>query len=482
MHDTSESAGASAPAPGSATSRRPLGLAGGWPTAPTSNELERSTLIEQARQTDAGRQLQRCFPRWARLFEQLTWRALTRLARNEPVDPNEPDVWHSRDEHAQVVLRRHGMTRVSARRLHLSAVRALIDGQARADREAGLDWTRDHRTRPRARRRAEPRPRPAADRPRRPARVGLARRPASRARAQARRRRRAGGRPVALDARAPGRVRGRRPALLAHRLPHVAGARRPAARSRRAGSSGRSACSPCPPCGPPTAGSWCPCIALDAIRLIAALGGTRGPRPARRRAARRRDRRAARTDQRSLPARRAEGVPGLGVAARERAVARAGNDRQPGRAARQARPLGPAARDPAQPHAARTGRGAQSSSCASSRSRRASSRDAGSARPHATSITRQPSAVMDLGEAVQTAVERGLPLLLSTEAAGHLKDTVRVGRMKGRPGVLTITSADGLSASTRRVVAEQAIAELRALKRQQAHASRWTPAPARPCA
>ena len=30
----------------------------------------------------------------------------------------------------------------------------------------------------------------------------------------------------------------------------------------------------------------------------------------------------------------------------------------------------------------------------------------------------QASAVMDLGEAVQTAVERGLPLLLSTEAAG----------------------------------------------------------------
>ncbi|HTX09565.1 MAG TPA: helicase-related protein, partial [Solirubrobacteraceae bacterium] len=76
----------------------------------------------------------------------------------------------------------------------------------------------------------------------------------------------------------------------------------------------------------------------------------------------------------------------------------------------------------------------------------------------------QASAVMDLGEAVQTAVERGLPLLLSTEAAGHLADTVRVGRMKGRPGALTITSSDGLSATTRRVVAEQAVSELRALK------------------
>ena len=77
----------------------------------------------------------------------------------------------------------------------------------------------------------------------------------------------------------------------------------------------------------------------------------------------------------------------------------------------------------------------------------------------------RPSAVMDLGEAVQTAVDAGLPLLLSTEAAGQLKDTVRVGRMKGRPGMLTITTSDGVSATTRRLVAEQAIGELRALKR-----------------
>ena len=80
----------------------------------------------------------------------------------------------------------------------------------------------------------------------------------------------------------------------------------------------------------------------------------------------------------------------------------------------------------------------------------------------------QPSAVMDLGEAVQTAVERGLPLLLSTEAAGHLKDSVRVGRMKGRPGMMTITSSDGVSASTRRASAEQALAALRTLKRDGA--------------
>ncbi|MGA2929597.1 MAG: helicase-related protein, partial [Solirubrobacteraceae bacterium] len=80
----------------------------------------------------------------------------------------------------------------------------------------------------------------------------------------------------------------------------------------------------------------------------------------------------------------------------------------------------------------------------------------------------RPSAVMDLGEAVQTAIDAGVPLLLSTEAAGQLKDTVRVGRMKGRPGMLTITTSDGVSATTRRLVAEQATAELRALKRARA--------------
>ena len=78
------------------------------------------------------------------------------------------------------------------------------------------------------------------------------------------------------------------------------------------------------------------------------------------------------------------------------------------------------------------------------------------------------SAPMEIGEAVQTAIEHGLPLLLSSEAAGELKDIVRVGRMKGRPGLLAITTADGPTATTRRVVAEQAIPELRELRRSGA--------------
>ena len=57
------------------------------------------------------------------------------------MDPNDPDVWRSRDEHAQAILRRHGLTQLSAGRLTLAAIGELIAGQARADRDAGLDWS-----------------------------------------------------------------------------------------------------------------------------------------------------------------------------------------------------------------------------------------------------------------------------------------------------------------------------------------------------
>ena len=67
-----------------------------------------------------------------------------------------------------------------------------------------------------------------------------------------------------------------------------------------------------------------------------------------------------------------------------------------------------------------------------------------------TRCSAKGSAVMDLGEAITAAVERGLPILRSTEAAGYLDGQVRVGRMEGKPRMLTITSADGLAATTRR--------------------------------
>jgi hypothetical protein len=69
-----------------------------------------SELLERASETEAAAQLRRCGPISARVLQSLSWRALTRLAANEPVDPNDPDSWPSPDAHAQIVLRRYGIT------------------------------------------------------------------------------------------------------------------------------------------------------------------------------------------------------------------------------------------------------------------------------------------------------------------------------------------------------------------------------------
>ena len=98
-------------------------------------------LAAQARRTAAGKQLTRCFARWQSLTKHLSWRALRRLADNEPLDPNDPHIWNGRDSHVSAVLRRHGLARVSVRLLTNRALDAVIEHQARADKDAGLDWS-----------------------------------------------------------------------------------------------------------------------------------------------------------------------------------------------------------------------------------------------------------------------------------------------------------------------------------------------------
>ena len=121
--------------------RSPASSGGGWAAPVGERTLERERLEDRARRADATAQLQRCFPRWSRALEHLTARGLERLARNEPVDPNDPEIWRSRDAHAQAVLHRHGLGKASAPRLTSSAITALVDAQAQADRDAGLDWS-----------------------------------------------------------------------------------------------------------------------------------------------------------------------------------------------------------------------------------------------------------------------------------------------------------------------------------------------------
>ena len=82
-------------------------------------------------------------------------------------------------------------------------------------------------------------------------------------------------------------------------------------------------------------------------------------------------------------------------------------------------------------------------------------------------FTATDSMTMDLGEAVGIAQDTGLPLLLSTEAVGELDGLVKVGRLKGRPGFVSITAAEGMSAKTDRLPIDRALGRLRGMRQEQ---------------
>jgi hypothetical protein len=434
-----------------------------WRSPPDQRTLERERLEHRAGDTDATRQLVRCFPRWSRALEQLTSQALGRLAGNEPVDPNNCDVWRSRDAHAQAVLRRHSQGKVSATRLTSAAIGALIDGQAHADRDAGLDWTRVTV------------PAGALEERLRRAHARLAvdlEDPAVWAYAIDQRRALAG--PLGLQ-------HDRADDLSRWALAHPGQYDAVDLRCWRIGSATwlSLAGEQLAPVGVverpvgmfvvPALGSsdgWqlLPVLALETIRLIAELGGRLE-----------RDLRCAVLpfDQRDAL------LDWINVH-----TLHAGPRQCLDSASQLAQELSRELRTTISPGVAREKRdrwgrlavhrlsyeGANGTKTAELELRVLTFPARGFTQRRLGSAPREeqyahPSAVMDLGEAVQTAVDAGLPLLLSTEAAGQLKDTVRVGRMKGRPGVLTITNSDGVSASTRRLVAEQALGELRRLTR-----------------
>ena len=446
--------------------RSPASWGGGWAAPVDERTLERERLEDRARRADATAQLQRCFPRWTRALEHLTARALERLARNEPVDPNDPEIWRSRDAHAQAVLHRHGLGKASATRLTSSAITALIDAQAQADRDAGLDWStvtvpaslldgrlaRAHERLPIALEDPTVWAYPLDQRRALAGRLGFEER---RADDLSRWVLAHPGEFDAADLRCWRIGSDSWLALAGEQLAPVEKVERPVGVFVVPALSTRD--------------GWqlMPVLALETIRLVVELGG-------------RLDR-----DLRSAV------VP---IASREELLERINihtlhaGPRECLDAAGQlsqelSRQLGVPV-SPGVPHDKRdrwgrialhrrSYKGADGTTTAELELRVLTFPARGFSQRRLGSAPREqqyshPSAVMDLGEAVQTAIDAGLPLLLSTEAAGELKDTVRVGRMKGRPGMLTITSSDGVSATTRRVVAEQAIGSLIALKRSKA--------------
>ncbi|HWK28474.1 MAG TPA: DEAD/DEAH box helicase [Solirubrobacter sp.] len=411
-----------------------------------ASPTERDGLAERALETDAGRRLAR---RLGGSVAGLRADALLELAADRPIDANDGRAWIDRDAHAAAVLRRHGHADTSPARLQLHAIRQLIDGQAEQDRAADTPDEQPH---------ALPIDLDGPD-----VWVSLA----DQRRAVARR--------LGLDGAVADQLsrwalahleqfeaedlRSWRIAsptwvrLADQQLPAVAGVDRPVGVFL----------------APAPGGSWelTPTFSLDALRSLAALGASID-----------RDLRAATVPTSAIPA-LLEDWNGRTLHA---------GPREPADSAKTlvdalARELGErvGACVPEEP-LDRWGRvlvrrASHTSADGSERSelrlrvvtfpsRRLPRRRVGSAPLDEHTATH--SAAMELGEAVQTAIEHGLPLLLSSEASGELKDTVRVGRMKGRPGLLAITTADGPTATTRRVVAEQVLPELRALKQSGA--------------
>ena len=440
----------------------------GWSAQPDQRTLERERLESRAKGTDATLQLLRCFPSWTCALEQLTFRTLERLAANEPVDPNDSDGWRNRDTRAQAVLHRHGEGKLSATRLTSAAIAALIDGQAAADRDAGLDWSTVTK--------------PASTLDERLARAH-ATLPVDlddpRVWAYRLDQRRVLARPVGLDDRLADDLSRW---LLANPSQFNAGDLRCwrigsdtwlSLAGERLGAVGEVE--------RPVGVFVVPAIGIE--RRVAADAGARARRdPADRRARRpararpalggnpvRQPRRAARADQR-----RTHSTPGRGNASTRQDSSRRSSRANSACRSVRAYHATSATGGAGSPCTAAPTRAPVAQSTAELELRVLTFPARGFGQRRLGSAPREehyghPSAVMDLGEAVQTAVDAGLPLLLSTEASGELKDTVRIGRMKGRPGMLTITTSDGVSATTRRVVAEQSIAELRALKRARAN-------------
>jgi hypothetical protein len=428
-------------------------------------------LLHDARQTDSFRQFIRCFPRWLNVTKHVTTRALKRLADNVALDPNDPGTWYDEIAHATAVMRRHGISQVDPWSLTTTAIGRLIDTQAEADATAGLDWATvtvpaaalDDKLRQAHTNLAIDLDDPAIWRYRDKQRKALARKLGLDSAMADDLSRCAIANPAEFD---PEALRCWRIAserwlqIAATQLDPVGYVQRPIGVFVTPGAQMRDHervdCD-----------GWqlSPVFSLEMIRLIATLGGTVG-----------RDLITARLPRHAIPAFLAQvNVNALHAGPRELMDSK----RQLG--AELTRHLGQAVvTSSLVDKVDRWGRvhvhrhsytdrhqvvyDELSLGVMTAAIRGFTQRRLGSATDHR--VTR--SAVMELGEAVNTAVEHGLAILLSTEAAGHLAGRVRVGRMKGKPGMVTITRSDGASATTERVVAEQAVARLRTLKQEGA--------------
>jgi len=418
----------------------------------------RQELYEQARQTEAYKALRKLFGGWTKFLEGLTGTALRRVVDNKLIDPSDPMNWETADRAAEAVLRRHGFTRVRTSRLATKALRGAVEQQAKQDQEAGLTWDD-------------------------PASLAASHKQLAAAHATC---------PLDLDDpgvwEAPHDQRaalGRALKLEEARWDDLS---RWALGNADQFDAGEARCwrigsqswlelldeqlgifdgyveRPVGVFVTPQREGWAlsPSLSLDMIRLVNELGG-------------RVDRSLVHAEipdraVTELLERMNTNVLHSGDAAMLQSKTQLLAEVNKELTKHGAQIADVSLDDP------RDGWGRLALNWGTGNALRLTVRtfnkrdmktsrlgSAGAVSPsRKEAIT--TSATMDLGECVEVAAERSLPLLLSTEAAGLLAGRVRIGRMKGRPGQLTITSSDGVSATTRRLVAAQAIPELRRLK------------------
>jgi hypothetical protein len=412
----------------------------------------------------AWAQLVRCFPHWRGAMRRLHSRALRRLAANRPVDPNDTEVWRSSDAHATAVLRRHNVTTLDSVKLSDRAIRELIAGQRDADRRAGLDWTVLH----------DP-PTLIDDRLQEAHRVlpidlgdpRMWKWPEDQRR-------------VLADALhvAPELAGDLSRWTLAHpdrfeerllrcwRIASATWLRLAAEQLDPVGVVGRPVGVFLAP-APAAREGWClePCLSLPMIRLIAELGGTidrtlRGavvPMDASTGLLERLNANVLHTGDKRLVESPAQLSSELQRVFGQSVRVAATQDKRGrwGRLHVTRQEWKSGGRVERELHVK-----VMTTTVRTFAAKRLGSAEVDGLSGHTVSR----SVAMELGEAVACAIERELPLLLSSEAAGVLDGTTRVGRMKGCPGVITITTSDGIQATTERVVAEQAPGRLRALR------------------
>jgi hypothetical protein len=419
---------------------------------------ERKARDQQLSESEPFAALRRCFPRWRTVSGALSWDALSSLATGEPVDPNSPDTWQSAAGHIEAILRRYGIRDLRPDRLTDSTRSALTKAQQRRDRRAGIDWL-------------------------------AVRGPSGELDKQLRRAQRK----LPIDLANPetwAYTQDRRAALCAiHDLDDVEAGDlsplvidEPGSFDRHQLTSWRLASASwlevarsivatpthvarpvglmvCPSV---RGGGWTlqPALSLAMIMLVDSLEGeidsnlTGFHIPLRSEA----DVRdfLERINQATLTA-KAEKKHETDAAHTQAASRRLGLALSTGNVSK----LDEWGR--LQVRQAERGVWAfriETRSTRTFKRKRLGSHQAD--KPANERLT--TSLPMDLGEAVGVAQDTGLPLLLSSEAGGQLNGLVRVGRSRGRPGVLSITTADGISATTERLPVERSLGRLRKLK------------------